>query len=168
MMGRLAEKSVFLRERLKDPERQIEDLRINVDDVTDKLAENIRHGFDTRKNHLENLTGLLKLMNPSVKITTDLLKLDSLRKNVIAEFQRPVDDFKHKLQKNMAMLDILSPLAVLGRGYGIVRKLPDGTIVKNVSSITVGKRINVRVSSGTFDAEVTKISREKKDERKKV
>ena len=168
MMGRLVEKSVFLRGRLKDPKRQIEDLRINVDDITDKLAENIRHGFDTKKNYLENLTGLLKLMNPSVKITNDLLKLDSLRKNMITEFQYIIDDFKHKLQKNIAMLDILSPLAVLGRGYGIVRKLPDGTIVKNVSSITVGKRINVRVSSGTFDAEVTKISREKKDERKKV
>ena len=165
---RLAEKSAFLRERLKDPKRRIEDLRINVDDMTEKLADNLGYGFDKRNNHLQNLTGLLKLMNPSVRINNDLLKLDNLKKNIVAGYYRLVDDCKHKLQKNMAMLDILSPLAVLERGYGIVRKLPDGTIIKNISSVTVGNQVNIRVSSGTFNAKVTEVSREKKDERKEV
>ena len=165
---RLTEKAAFLRERLKDPKRRIEDLRINVDDMTEKLADNLGYGFDKRNNHLQNLTGLLKLMNPSVRINNDLLKLDNLKKNMIAGYYRLVDDFKHKLQKNMAMLDILSPLAVLERGYAIVRKLPDGGIIKDVSSVTAGNQVNIRVSSGTFNAKVTEVSREKKDERKEV
>jgi len=165
---RLAEKSAFLRERLKDPKRRIEDLRINVDDMTEKLADNLGYGFDTRGNYLQNLTGLLKLMNPSVRINNDLLKLDNLKKSMIAGYYRLVDDFKHKLQKNMAMLDILSPLAVLERGYAIVRKLPGGDIIKDVSSVTAGNQVSIRVSSGTFNAKVTEVSREKKDERKEV
>ena len=165
---RLTEKAAFLRERLKDPKRRIEDLRINVDDMTEKLADNLGYGFDTRNNHLQNLTVLLKLMNPSVRINNDLLKLDNLKKNMIAGYYRLVDDFKHKLQQNMAMLDILSPLAVLERGYAIVRKLPDGGIIKDVSSVTAGNQVNIRVSSGTFNAKVTEVSREKKDERKEV
>jgi exonuclease VII large subunit len=52
-------------------------------------------------------------------------------------------------------------LAVLGRGYSIVKKLPEGFIVKKAVSVTVGSTVDVKVSSGGFQAKVTDVKQEK-------
>jgi exodeoxyribonuclease VII large subunit len=61
---------------------------------------------------------------------------------------------------NLAVLDTLSPLAVLGRGYSIVKKLPEGLIVKEAASVAVGSTVGVKVSSGSFQAKVTDVNEE--------
>jgi exodeoxyribonuclease VII large subunit len=58
------------------------------------------------------------------------------------------------------VLDTLSPLAVLGRGYSIVKTLPEGLIVKEAASVAVGSAVDVKVSSGSFQAKVTDVSEE--------
>ena len=58
------------------------------------------------------------------------------------------------------MLDSLSPLAVLHRGYGIVRRLPDRKIIRRAGDLSVGGHVHVRVSSGSFETTVTKVYEE--------
>jgi exodeoxyribonuclease VII large subunit len=107
-------------------------------------------------------------MNPAARIHNELLKLDILRKNMIAAIERRVDTAKVRLQRDMAQLDMLSPLAVLERGYGIVRKVPDGQVIRDVLTIAVGDQVHVTVSSGAFDAEITHVSQEKTNGRNKI
>jgi exodeoxyribonuclease VII large subunit len=68
---------------------------------------------------------------------------------------------KVRVETDVAILDTLSPLAVLGRGYSIVIKLPEGFIVKKAVSVTVGSSVDVKVSSGSFQAKVTDVKQEK-------
>jgi exodeoxyribonuclease VII large subunit len=49
-----------------------------------------------------------------------------------------------------ARLDALNPLAVLQRGYAVVRR--DGQLVRSVAQVSPGDRLSVRVSDGEFDA----------------
>jgi exodeoxyribonuclease VII large subunit len=60
----------------------------------------------------------------------------------------------------MVLVDTLSPLAVLKRGYSIVKKLPEGFIVKEAASVAVGSSVDVKVSSGGFRAKVTDVNQE--------
>jgi exodeoxyribonuclease VII large subunit len=55
----------------------------------------------------------------------------------------------------MALLDSLSPLAVLNRGYGIVRRLPDGAILRRAQDVLAGDRIAVRLAAGGLQATIT-------------
>ncbi|HEV8193009.1 MAG TPA: exodeoxyribonuclease VII large subunit, partial [Ktedonobacterales bacterium] len=46
----------------------------------------------------------------------------------------------------------LSPLLTLERGYAIVRREPDGTVVRSVAQVPPGERLRIRVADGTFTA----------------
>ena len=52
-------------------------------------------------------------------------------------------------------LQALSPLAVLGRGYGIARRESDGAILKSSQQVRVGESIAVRLAQGALRASVT-------------
>jgi exodeoxyribonuclease VII large subunit len=45
-------------------------------------------------------------------------------------------------------LDAVSPLATLSRGYAIVKRLPDGAIVRTAEAVNIGDRIETRVAQG--------------------
>jgi len=47
-------------------------------------------------------------------------------------------------------LDALSPLAVLGRGFSIARKLPDYTVISKLSHIREGQNLEVVVIDGVI------------------
>lgn len=51
-----------------------------------------------------------------------------------------------RLGAQAARLDSLSPLAVLGRGYALVRKSGDGTVVRRAEDVAVGDSLSVRAA----------------------
>ena len=153
----LKEKADLLRERLKDPRRRIADMRINLDDTTTRLIAATAYGLDTRKNVLHNLGANLTYANPAADIRKYMLLLENLERNMLAGLRHFLNNLKTRVESNMGMLDMLSPLSVLNRGYSIVRKLPEGNIVRESSSVTIGSDVSVKVSSGSFNAKVTQV-----------
>jgi len=51
-------------------------------------------------------------------------------------------------------LESLSPLAVLARGYAIVRRSSDGAIVRRVGDVGLGDRVSLRVAEAELEAAV--------------
>lgn len=150
-------------ERLKDPRRRIEDLRLKIDDVSDTLAGNLRQTFEVRRRKCENLGDILKLMSPCTRIERYAASVETLVKTLTAGIDTMTTAHRQRLHRNMAVLDMLSPLSVLDRGYAIVTKTPDKTIVRDAGAVAVGNDVHIRVSTGSFDAEVTEVFREKKN-----
>ena len=153
----ICERVALLRERLKDPKRRINDLRMFVDDRLERLRKGLEHKRAGERPRLMNLEIRLGHANPLLKIRDHRFILENLRKNMLARFRDRLERGKVHVQRNLAVLDTLSPLAVLRRGYGIVKKVPEGYIVKEAASVTVGGTVDVRVSSGSFLATVTDI-----------
>lgn len=65
-------------------------------------------------------------------------------------------DAEAKLAKLSGMLDALSPLKVLARGYFNVQAA--GKSVTSVRSLRIGDRVTARGGDGTFEAEVTAVN----------
>jgi exodeoxyribonuclease VII large subunit len=150
-------------QRLPDPRRWIEDLRLKVDDVSDTLAGNLRRAFDVRRRRCESLGDMLKLMSPRTRIEGNRAIVENLVRTVTAGINTITTACRQRLHRDMAMLDMLSPLSVLDRGYAIVTKMPDQTIVKDAGAMDAGDDVRIRVSSGSFSAQVTEVFREKRD-----
>ena len=52
----------------------------------------------------------------------------------------------------------LSPLAVLGRGYSLTRRLDDDRVVRRASQVAVGERLRTRLAEGELTSRVEEIS----------
>jgi len=52
-------------------------------------------------------------------------------------------------------LDAVSPLATLGRGFAVVSRADDGTVLRDASQAPVGTEIEARLSNGRLRARVT-------------
>ena len=60
-----------------------------------------------------------------------------------------------KWQKNISMLESLSPLKVLSRGYGLVCS-DDGNIITSVHQVTIGQSIKLNMKDGSLNLSVNK------------
>jgi len=61
------------------------------------------------------------------------------------------------LAKAAARLEALSPLAVLSRGYALVRRERDGEIVRTAAQLSAGERVDVRVAEAEIAAVVSAV-----------
>lgn len=66
--------------------------------------------------------------------------------------------FSREVRVQAAQLDALSPLAVLGRGYSIVRD-GAGAVLKSVDGANVGAPVGVQLSDGVLDCVVQDIKK---------
>ncbi|MCP4036299.1 MAG: exodeoxyribonuclease VII large subunit [bacterium] len=62
-----------------------------------------------------------------------------------------------RLAAQALRLDSLSPLAVLSRGYALVRRRADGAIVRRGEDVSVGDSLAVRLAESELDATVERI-----------
>jgi exodeoxyribonuclease VII large subunit len=161
MLATLREQVTLSGGRVKDPKRKIADLRLLIDDRLERLRLNLDYKKAIQRPKLTNLDVRLHHANPLVKIRDYRFILENVRKNMIAGRHDMAEHLRVRLETNIAVLDTLSPLAVLKRGYSIVKKLPEGFIIKEAASVAVGSSVDVRVSSGSFRAKVTDINQEK-------
>lgn len=161
MMAMLCEQVALLAGRLKDPKRRIADLRMLVDDRLERLKLGLDHKRAIQRPKLINLEVRLDHANPLLKIRDHRFTLENFKNSVIARWHDIIRSLKGRVETDVAILDMLSPLAVLRRGYSIVKKLPEGFIVKEAASVAVGSIVDVKVSSGSFQAKVTDVKQEK-------
>ena len=64
---------------------------------------------------------------------------------------------RSSLAESAARLESLSPLAMLGRGYALVRRERDGAIVRGVADVEAGEQLSVRVASAVLRAVVESV-----------
>jgi exodeoxyribonuclease VII large subunit len=160
MMERLNERMALLNVRLKDPRKRIDDFRLLVDDRLERLRLALEHRRAMIRPGLRHLEVRLMYVSPLSMIRERRFVLENLRKDMIAEWNKEVGQLKNRMESDMAILDTLSPLAVLKRGYSIVRKLPEGFIVRVAGSVPVDGDLEIKVSQGSLRAKVTEICRE--------
>lgn len=153
-MDLMRERVAFLRERLRDPRRDAADLRIRLDDRAGQLATALSNGMAARKSRMLGVQNHLRLLSPAARIREGFFVLENAHKNMIAALRRILEHSRKTLAADMAVLDSLSPLSVLKRGYGIVTKLPEGVILREAASVLPGDDVAVRLSVGGFRAKV--------------
>ena len=70
--------------------------------------------------------------------------------------QQQLQKKKTELGAGMRLLNSVSPLEVLSRGYSITRKT-DGTVVRDTKELKAGDEIETLIRSGTLTSTVTDV-----------
>ncbi len=108
-------------------------------------------GFQTRLDALNS-----RLRASSSALGHDRLLLDAQRDRLREVSSKLLVGFKHDAALRAGRLNDLSPLAILARGYAVVRN-ERGGIVKHAASVSVGDTLEVLVADGEIRATVDSV-----------
>jgi exodeoxyribonuclease VII large subunit len=154
---RIRERIADLSQRLRDPKRRLADIRLALDDSVDRMRTTLSHLEAVRRQELINLIVRLEHRNPRVKIVQSFETIESLGKKLRAARERLDQQWKNRVRSSLALLDSLSPLSILHRGYSITRRLPDGLILRDTGEVMTGQEVDIRLSVGHLQARITGI-----------
>lgn len=150
------EKTRGLSKRLIDPQRRLQDLRLRNDDLLTRLELALRRSLDSRRHSVDLLKE--KMGTPQELLAKKRKELEFLQLRADKNIKTYVERRQAVLNRVMSVLDSISPLKVVERGYSIVTKNKE--VIKSSSQLKSGDSIEIRLAQGQATATVTSVSAE--------
>ena len=142
-----------LRHRLSSPRNTIQHYIQRVDDL-DKLIQIKMGNTNTLlRGRVQSLLERLLLQNPGRHL--ELLKktVTLYRSRLPQSIQILLEQHKKAWEHHSSLLDSLSPLAVMRRGFGIGER-EDGTLLHSVNDVEKGDSVNLHLMDGRLETKV--------------
>lgn len=152
-LQRLNTKLEHLSARLRDPRRELLEKAQRLDDLELRLGKAMEQRLDRSQVRSTHLTQRLAMQSPGKQLANSRDALDRSASQLDKAIQRILAKLQDRLEHTAGTLNVVSPLATLGRGYAIVRD-DHGNIIRNATDVAAGDRISAHVANGTVMAEV--------------
>ncbi len=130
----------------------IENLAQILLDARYRLQEGIRTHSDEAHTLLEDRRWRLQQQSPQKQIDNRRQQVDEVQTTLDRLIQHRLSIHQERLSKAQARLKALGPKATLARGYAIVQK--EGQLIRRVSEMAVGDRVEVMVADGAVETEI--------------
>lgn len=134
------------------PKKQLEQKYQYVDQLQVTLQNAIKQRLNQAKLQHEHSLSRLALSSPQKSLQRHQIELQQLQTKLGRTCQQLLDNKKQKLATNMHLLDTVSPLATLARGYSI--SFTQGTIVKSTQQVKVGDILVTRLKDGEVQSQI--------------
>jgi exodeoxyribonuclease VII large subunit len=103
---------------------------------------------------LEQVRTSLHRFSPRAQVVNARQRVDDLLRRSLSALRHDLAIRRTGIGGLAQTLAAVGPPAVLARGYAVVTRAADGIVVRRTDEVGAGDRIGVRVSDGTFEAEV--------------
>jgi exodeoxyribonuclease VII large subunit len=151
------ERLVSRQQRLRHPGTLLADLRLRLDDQTQRLETGIGRVLGAERQLFMRLRDGLFHVCPDRKIAESRGLLNQYWRDLELFAVRELQKRRQNLDRCLAQLDGLSPLGVLARGYSISTTLPKGEVVRSIRQVREDDRIRVRFHEGAVQCNVIKL-----------
>jgi exodeoxyribonuclease VII large subunit len=125
-----------------------------LDELGQRLEQAMARGGTRRRAETERLYRRLSARHPRAVLAGSRAALGPLQVRLNGAVRARMVKARSRLTEELASLDAMSPLAVLARGYAIVRALPSGRAVREANDVAPGQKVSIRVHKGSFSASV--------------
>lgn len=126
------ERLVGFSKRLVDPKRRLQELILRNDDLLTRLQNSLVRNIETKK-----------------------VNFGVVQNKVMGALQKSLDFSRNRLNQNMAVLDSISPLKVVARGYSMVFK--NEKLLSAATALKAGDTLQVQFAKGAVEVEVKKV-----------
>lgn len=134
-----------------------EDLKRMVDTATAHLNHLLSSLICTCKERLLSLQSAHVLRRPLNFIVQREQRIDDLRKEMSVRIGHILEMSAQRRNGIEAKLEAFNPTRILRRGYSITLKLPGGEVIKDVSAISRGDRVETRLGKGKFWSRIEEV-----------
>ena len=152
---------------LGDPRSLITHNLLHLDNVYSSLVHGYRRHLYTLSMQLGSLSGKLHKFNPVQQLTYKQQWTRELTRRLQSVMLQHLDKKVNRLTAATTLLEAISPLGVLGRGYAVVRsghkEKPPGELIRSTRQVTVGKDLEVILQEGKLGCKVTEIKKDGRD-----
>ncbi|KUP07360.1 exodeoxyribonuclease VII large subunit [Bacillus coahuilensis m2-6] len=138
---------------LRNPKRLYEQHMERLDRLTESLGTEQNRMLDKKSEQLKGLARRLEFIHPGKAMSNQKEQLDRLTKQQNYHMKRMIESSQKELYRHIAMLDALSPLKILERGYSVLFS-EEKQVVKSIAQVDRGDKINVRLADGELYCEV--------------
>ena len=145
-----------LQRRLKHPGAQLREQSQRLDELEQRLVLAQRNLLRRRRSELALLESRLQARSPLPRLQQLQRDILRLRQRLTAAMQLQLHQAGERLGHLARMLDSLSPLGTLQRGYAIITDR-DGRVVTDASSVAVGDELEARLAQGRLGLTVNKV-----------
>jgi exodeoxyribonuclease VII large subunit len=128
------------------------------DDLTGRLLRAGNNHLDRRRQRTLLLTTRLSPRSLMAGVTQRRQRLTGLSRHFAAMARLQVFRRRQQLALVGGRLQDLSPLAVLGRGYAMVRNPVSGLLLRDTSGVSPGDELEVRLHRGGMRVKVHQVS----------
>ncbi len=146
----LKHRLVGFSKRLIDPKRRLQDLSMRADELSQRLEAAVARYISDRDQDVKLLRA--RLPSPEEFILRQRQEVDILRTRLEAHTLRALDMKQNKWARLSSLLDAVSPLKVVERGYSITRK--NNQLIKSAADLAVGDKVEITFAKGRAEAKI--------------
>ena len=154
---------------LGDPRSLISHFFMYLDNVYSSMMHAYKSFLYRRTMELESLSGRLHKLSPVQQLSYKQQWTREISRRLQSMMLQDLQKKRDRLTAATTLLDAMSPLGVLGRGYAVVRsgpqEKPPGQLIRTCKQVAVGKNLEVILQEGKIGCEVTEIKEDGRDER---
>jgi exodeoxyribonuclease VII large subunit len=153
-MGVILEKKKFhllkISEKLIDPRRRIIDLRLKLDDYTQRLVRAFHKTIDHKRAYISWRSEKLTLLSPLKKNAELKNRLARLNDELLIRMGAIIQKKRIRFGEARAKIDALNPLAILKRGYSVTRTVPDANVVTDTRCVSQNQDLEIILAHGSL------------------
>ncbi len=142
--------------QLKHPRDTLAQWHQNLDHIESRLNQALKRLLESQRKRVEYVDQRLKQAPLTRSISLQQRHTQDLNRHLKRAIQQRLQRTQQNITLLVAQLDLVSPLAVLKRGYSITHDSQQ-RVLRNSQHATVGENISIRLAKGQLDATVTSI-----------
>ncbi|MEM9100683.1 MAG: exodeoxyribonuclease VII large subunit [Pseudomonadota bacterium] len=160
ILSQLDQRKLALRQiqkRLKHPSQELILYQNRLQELVKRLRVAEERNVNDKHQQLMHLQKRLFLANPSQRVAQHRARIQELHNRLLQKARFRLQEQKTRLAHLTSLLQQLSPLTVLQRGYSVTKKA-SGEVISDAGTLQVGDKIKTQLASGSFTSQV--LSRE--------
>jgi exodeoxyribonuclease VII large subunit len=132
------------------PEKRI--LKQKIADLELRMQNALLKSVNIYRMKFAGLSGSIIFKQPYNRINQERLRLDNVNRYMYNSLSTGKEKARMHISFLIDKLNMLSPLNVLARGYGIVRSRKDNKLIRSVNDAGPGDKIEITVKDGSIKA----------------
>jgi exodeoxyribonuclease VII large subunit len=144
----------YLQKRLQHPGKKLQQQSQHMAHLQIRLQRAIAGQLQQQRATIDQLQNKLLGQSPEQTISYGQQRITQSVKHLMRSIQQQLANKQTKTNQAMHLLDTVSPLSTLGRGYAIIRD-QHNTVIKTVNEVSAGDQLTGQLADGEIVVSVS-------------